>query len=78
MGMFREGSPNTPSQSRLKYLNITQKGVMEVKEYRTQIMHVQIYLNASGMLVNNNELENCQLIHCEMMHSRRDQGILKL
>lgn len=36
MGMFREGSPNTPSQSRLKYLNIKQKGVMEVKEYTVE------------------------------------------
>lgn len=78
MGMFREGNPNTPSQSKLKYFNITQKGVMKVKEYRTQIMHVQIYLNASGMLVNSNELKKCQLICCEMVQSRRDQGILKL
>lgn len=36
MSMFREGIPNTPSPSKLKYLNITQKGVMKVKEYRTQ------------------------------------------
>lgn len=76
IGMFREGNSNTPSQSKLKYWNITQKGVMKVKEYRTQIMHVQIYLNASGMLViNSNELKKCQLICCEMVHSRRDQGI---
>lgn len=71
MGMFREGNPNTHSQSKLKYLNITQKGVMKVKDNRTQIMHFQIYLNAS---VNSNELKKCQLIGLKWCTSERSRN----
>lgn len=60
--MFKEGNPNVPSQSRLKYY--TEKGVTKVKEYRTQITHAQIHLNASDMFVNSKNVNSFVVQWC--------------